>query len=117
MFPLPWPIVIFFLAIYLAIALTIYLIYAFLLNLVFRRTLYRYLFSSALIGLAAYIVTTVVGLEALPPLRWLNTVPQDLRTTLWDHLHLISCFAGVIAITLWQVIVRVRRKLIAPLPT
>ena len=117
MFPIGWPIVVFFLAIYLAIALTVCVVYACLLNLAFRTSLHRHLLSSALIGLAFYIVTTVIGLEVLPPLRWVNTVPQDLRTTLWDHLHLISCFAGVVAVTLWQLIVRVRRRLLAPSPT
>ena len=117
MIPLPWPVVIFFLAIYLAIALGVFIIYALLINLVSRTRIHRYLLSSALIGLAVYIATTIIGLELLPPLSWVNEVPQDLRTTLWDHLHLISCIAGIVTITLWQIIVRVRRRFVAPPPT
>jgi hypothetical protein len=114
MIPIPWPIVVFFLAIYLAIALTVFIVYALLINLVSRTRIHRYLLSSALIGLATYIMATMIGLELLPPLSWVNEVPQDLRTTLWDHLHLLSCIAGVVGITLWQIIVRARRRLVAP---
>src|SRR5438094_8356259 len=98
MIPIPWPVIIFFLLIYRAIALTVFAGYALLLNLIFRTRIHRYLFTSALFGLAAYIVTTVLGLETLPPLRWVNEVPQDFRTTLWDHLHVLSCMSGVIII-------------------
>jgi hypothetical protein len=106
MFPLPWQIVVFFLLIYLAIALSICVVYTLLLNLLLRTPVYRYLFSSALIGLATYIVTTAVLLYVLPPLHWVNTAPQDLRTTLWDHIHLISCMAAVGTITFWRTVIR-----------
>ena len=117
MIPLPWPVVIFFLAIYLAIALAIFIIYALLINLVSRTRVYLYLLSSALIGLAVYIATTIIGLEVLTPLSWVNEVPQDLRTAMWDHLHIISCGTGVIAITLWQLMVRLRRHAVTSTST
>jgi L-asparagine transporter-like permease len=75
-------------------------------NLVSERPALRYLISSAVVGVASFWLTVVVGNATLPPLRWFNGEPQNFRTSLWDHLEIIAALVAALCFTAWQLAVR-----------
>lgn len=81
------------------------------LNLVLETPPLRYLISSALIAVAGFLLTIIIGNITLPPLRWVNGEPQDLRTALWDLMEIISAVVSVLCFSVWQFSVRRRRML------
>jgi hypothetical protein len=98
------------LLIYVAIVLAACILYALFLNWILGTTLGRYLISSAIIGLISFLIIGMALLYTLPPLRWVNEVPQDLRTTLWDHSEIVSGVAAFACVSLWQIIARRKQK-------
>ena len=81
------------------------------LNLVLETPPLDYLISSALIAVAGFLLTIIIGYITLPPLRWVNGEPQDLRTALWDLMEIISAVDSVLCFSVWQFLVRKRRLL------
>jgi hypothetical protein len=78
-------------------------------NLVSETPAWRYLISSAVIAVAAFWLPGIIGNFTLPPLRWVNGEPQDLRTAIWDHLEVIGAVVAVLSFTTWQFTVRNRK--------
>jgi len=113
MFPLPWPLIALYLLFELFIVAICTFLFTVLLNLTLKTPPQRYLLSTIPIALVVYIITVIILIEILPPLRWVNTVPQDTRTWLWDHIHLLAGAVAFICIALWQLFIRTKRKLTA----
>jgi hypothetical protein len=113
MFPLPWPLIALYLLFELFMVAICTFLFTVLLNLTLKTPPQRYLLSTIPIALVVYIITVIILIEILPPLRWVNTVPQDTRTWLWDHIHLLAGAVAFICIALWQLFIRTKRKLTA----
>jgi hypothetical protein len=113
MFPVPpWPIIILILLIELGIVAAGMIGYALLLNWILRTPLRSHLVSTGILAIVVYFVTSTIFLYMLPPLRWVNEVPQDTRTWLWDHSRMLSLAVTFVCVSLWQLIVRTRRPFI-----
>ena len=76
------------------------------LNLASERPAWRYLISSAVIAVASFWLTLIIGNSTLPPLRWFNGEPLNFRTSLWDRLEIIAAVVAVLCFSTWQVAVR-----------
>ena len=62
--------------------------------------------SSGVIGVLVYLLTAVVLLKVLPPLRWSNGEASDLRTTLWEYLGILAFLPAAAIIGVWQIVKR-----------
>ena len=82
-----------------------------ILNLILKTPPQRHLLSSIPIALVVFILTGIILIETLPPLRWVNTVPQDTRTWLWDHIDWVAGIVAFICVVMWQLLIRTKRKL------
>ena len=73
--------------------------------LINRRTKSRpgYLvLSSSIIGTTTYVFSAVALMRTLPPLRWDNGAPQDLRTAVWAALPFVALIPTILSVILWQ---------------
>jgi magnesium-transporting ATPase (P-type) len=106
MFPIPTV----FLAVIVVLALSVVFVsgvgFALLLNWLLRTPMRFYLLSSGIIAVISYSLVTVFLLTMLPPLRWVNEQPQDLRTALWDHLGILAAIITLVCLAGWQIIIR-----------
>jgi hypothetical protein len=110
----PWWVIVLILLTELAIMAACAVAFALLLNWIFKTPLQRYLVSTGIIAVVVYFVTGTIFLYTLPPLRWVNTVPQDSRTWMWDHLQMLSAAVAFVCVSLWQLLIRMKRKFGAP---
>ena len=110
MFPLPTELVIIVIVFLLGFVFVLGVVFALLLNWLLKTPTKRYLVSRGIIAVVSYSITTVILLKVLPPLRWVNEQPQDLRTTLWGHLGILAGAVALICLAGWQFALRLRRK-------
>jgi hypothetical protein len=112
MFPiLPLWLIVLLLLIELAIVAACAVGCGLLLNWILKTPLGRHLVSTSILAALVYFIADAILLYTLPPLRWVNEIPQDTRTWLWDHLRTLDIMVTLLCITLWQVIVRIKRGL------
>jgi hypothetical protein len=112
MFPiLPLWLVVLLLLIELAIVAACAVGCGLLLNWILKTPLGRHLVSTGILAALVYFIADAILLYTLPPLRWVNEIPQDTRTWLWDHLRTLDIIVTLLCITLWQVLVRIKRGL------
>jgi len=57
-------------------------IFSLLLNWSLREPLGQHLLSSGIIAVVSFSLAAIILMEVLPPLRWSNSEPEDLRTAL-----------------------------------
>jgi len=111
MFPiLPWPVIILILLVELALVVACCVAFALILNWILKMPLHSHLTSTGIVAAIGYLVTGAILLYTLPPLHWVNTVPQDERTWVWDHLQILSGVVALISVSLWQLFVRMKHK-------
>ncbi len=65
--------------------------------------------STGAIGTAVYALTVILFFEVIPPLRWTNGEPSDLRTAFWEHPLVLALVPAVFFVALWQAAMRRRR--------
>ena len=81
---------------------------AFFINLVTETFAWRHLISTAVVTVVAFWLPNIIGHMLLPPVRWFNGEPQDLRTAIWDNLIYVCALSAVACFTVWQLIARRR---------
>ena len=96
MFPIAWPIPVFFFVILTAISFGVGIGLGVLINFILKVPYRNYLVSSGLVMMGGFLLTLAVLVFLPGTLSWVNEAPQNLRTVLWDYSILIAVCAGLV---------------------
>ena len=81
---------------------------AFYVNLVTKTFAWRHLISTAAVTTVAFWLPNIIGNFVLPPISFVNGVPQDFRSALWDNIIYVCALTAVLTFIVWQLIARLR---------
>ncbi len=69
----------------------------------FYRTSFKTrLVSSIVVGTIVCLVTQIILITALGPLKWLNGEPMNFQTVLWDYSAIIALVSTIVSVVFWQ---------------
>jgi hypothetical protein len=79
---------------------------AFYINLVTETFPWRHLISTAVVTTVAFWLPNIIGNFVLPPVSFVNGVPQDFRSAVWNNIIYLCAFTAVLTFIVWQLIAR-----------
>ncbi|MBX3290591.1 MAG: hypothetical protein KF855_14845 [Acidobacteria bacterium] len=97
------PIMTFFgLVIITLIAFLISVTTAIAINGFYRTNFKTRLVSSIVVGTIACLLTQIILIATLGPLKWLNGEPMNFQTLLWRYSTIIALGAAIVSVVFWQ---------------